>query len=454
MQAGTQAVTTEVVSQSNGINNGQVNGNGAAVESSSEDAVRAQVQNKAERARQAATPLRTLSTEIKDRALILMAEKLVQRSQEIISANERDIEAGRTRGLSEAMLDRLRLNEKRIADMADGCRQVAALSDPIGQVIGGGPRPNGLRVERVRVPLGVIGIIYESRPNVTVDAAILCLKSGNAVILRGGSEAIHSNLCLAQIIEEAAREAGAPPDCIQLIETTDRAATTHLAQMSGLVDLIIPRGGEGLKKALSKIATVPMIFAAGGICHVFIDESADQQDALDIAFNAKVQRPSTCNALETLLVHEKVVGSLLPALATRLQEAGVELRGDERARAVAPMQEATDEDWDAEYNALILSIAVVDGLDAALAHIARHGTGHSEAIVTQNYANAEKFLAQVDAAAVYVNASTRFTDGFEFGLGAEVGISTQKLHARGPMGLEALTSTKFVVRGDGHVRKG
>jgi glutamate-5-semialdehyde dehydrogenase len=351
------------------------------------------------------------------------------------------------------MLDRLRLNEKRIADMADGCRQVAALPDPIGQVIGGGPRPNGLRVERVRVPLGVIGIIYESRPNVTVDAAILCLKSGNAVILRGGSEAIHSNLCLAQIIEEAAREAGAPADCIQLIETTDRAATTHLAQMNGLVDLIIPRGGEGLKKALSKIATVPMIFAAGGICHVFIDESADLQDALEITFNAKVQRPSTCNALETLLVHEKIAGQFLPAIARRLQEAGVELRGDQRARALVPMNEATGEDWDAEYNALILSIAIVENLDAALDHITQHGTGHSESIVTQSYANAEKFLAQVDAAAVYVNASTRFTDGFEFGLGAEVGISTQKLHARGPMGLEALTSTKFVVRGDGHIRQ-
>ncbi|HEY0072967.1 MAG TPA: glutamate-5-semialdehyde dehydrogenase [Abditibacteriaceae bacterium] len=443
------AVTTEVVNQANG----HLNGSATLSESAGEDAVRAQVHDKAMRARQAAAPLRTLSTEIKNHALLLMADKLVQRAEEIISANERDIEAGRARGLSEAMLDRLRLNPKRIEDMADGCRQVAALPDPIGQVIGGGPRPNGLRVERLRVPLGVIGIIYESRPTVTVDAAILCLKSGNAVILRGGSEAIHSNLCLAQIIEEAAREAGAPADCIQLIETTDRAATTHLAQMNGLVDLIIPRGGEGLKKALSKIATVPMIFAAGGICHVFLDESADLQDALEITFNAKVQRPSTCNALETLLVHEKIADRLLPPIAGRLQEAGVELRGDQRVRALVPMNEATDEDWDAEYNALILSIAVVDNLDEALAHIAQHGTGHSESIVTQNYANAEKFLAQVDAAAVYVNASTRFTDGFEFGLGAEVGISTQKLHARGPMGLEALTSTKFVVRGDGHIRQ-
>lgn len=427
--------------------------NGNVAEESAAEAVREQVVDKAQRARQAASQLRTVSAEIKNRALHLMAEALVQRAAEIISANAKDIEAGRARGLSDAMLDRLRLNEKRIAAIADGCRQVAALPDPIGQVVGGGPRPNGLRVEQVRVPLGVIGIIYESRPNVTVDAAILCLKSGNAVILRGGSEAIHSNLCLAKIIEEAAREAGAPADCIQLIETTDRAATVHLAQMSGLVDLIIPRGGEGLKKFLSKIATVPMIFAAGGICHVFVDESADLQDAENIVFNAKVQRPSTCNALETLLIHQNSARQTLPLIAERLQKAGVELRGDERVRAIVPMKEATAEDWDTEYSGLILSVAIMDDLEAAIAHIAQHGTGHSEAIVTQNYANAEKFLAQVDAAAVYVNASTRFTDGFEFGLGAEVGISTQKLHARGPMGLEALTSTKFLVRGDGHVRQ-
>ena len=450
-----QAVTQETSKQPVGVTQSHANGQ-ASEKSTSEnatDAVRLQVLNKAQRAKQAASHLRTVSTAVKNRALHLMAEKLAARAAEIIGANEKDIVAGRARGLSEAMLDRLRLSEKRIGEMADGCRQVAALPDPIGQVIGGGPRPNGMRVQQVRVPLGVIGIIYESRPNVTVDAAILCLKSGNAVILRGGSEAIHSNLCLAQIIEEAARQAGAPADCIQLIETTDRAATTHLAQMSGLVDLIIPRGGEGLKKALSKIATVPMIFAAGGICHVFVDESADLQSAADIVFNAKVQRPSTCNALETLLVHQNIAAQFLPIIAETLQNANVELRGDERACAIVKMPAATSEDWDSEYNALILSIAVVGDLDAALAHIATHGTGHSESIVTQNYANAEKFSAHVDAAAVYVNASTRFTDGFEFGLGAEVGISTQKLHARGPMGLEALTSTKFLVRGDGHVRQ-
>lgn len=447
-----QAVTSEALAETVGVAsshaNGYLNGNERAT-----DDVRDLVLEKARRAQIAGTQLRTVSTAVKNSALHLMAEKLVARSAEIIAANEKDIATGRERGLSEAMLDRLRLNEKRIGDMADGCRQVAALPDPIGQVIGGGLRPNGMRVEQVRVPLGVIGIIYESRPNVTVDAAILCLKSGNAVILRGGSEAIHSNLCLAQIIEEAAREAGAPANCIQLIETTDRAATNHLAQMNGLVDLIIPRGGEGLKKALSKIATVPMIFAAGGICHIFVDESADAKEAAEIVFNAKVQRPSTCNALETLLVHKSNAAQILPAIAERLRAANVELRGDDATRAMVPMKEAADEDWDTEYGTLILSIAVVDDLDVALSHIARHGTGHSDSILTQNYANAEKFVAQVDSAAVYVNASTRFTDGFEFGLGAEVGISTQKLHARGPMGLEALTSTKFVVRGDGQVRQ-
>ena len=428
---------------------GHANGHAAAP-----DATRAHVEALARRAQSAAAQLRIVGTEVKNRALLAMAEQLVVRQSEIIAANARDLETGRALGLSDAMLDRLRLDAKRIAAMAEGCRQVAALPDPIGQVIGGGPRPNGLRVEQVRVPLGVIGIIYESRPNVTVDAAILCLKSGNAVILRGGSEAFHSNSCLTKIIADAAADAGAPADAIQLIGTTDRAATTHLAQMNGLVDLIIPRGGEGLKKALGAVATVPIIFAAGGVCHVFIDESANFVDAANIALNAKVQRPSVCNAMETLLVHREIAPRFLPSLCEQMRAAGVELRGDERVRAIVPMNEATQADWDEEYHDLILAIAIVDDLDAAIGHITAHGTGHSEAIVTQNYANSEKFLAQIDAAAVYVNASTRFTDGFEFGLGAEVGISTQKLHARGPMGLEALTSTKFLVRGDGHVRKG
>lgn len=438
-----EAALTSQSSQANGHQNGHL-----------QDETREHVQALAQRARAAAVQLRTAGTEIKNRALLSMAEQMIARQAEVVAANARDLEAGRARGLSEAMLDRLRLDEKRIAAMADGCRQVAALPDPIGQIIGGGPRPNGLRIEQIRVPLGVIGIIYESRPNVTVDAAILCLKAGNAVILRGGSEAFHSNTCLTEIIATAAHQSGAPADAIQLIGTTDRAATTHLAQMNGLVDLIIPRGGEGLKKALGAVATVPIIFAAGGICHVFVDESANLDDAANIAMNAKVQRPSVCNAMETLLVHQAVAERFLPSLCEKMRASGVELRGDERVRALVSVDAATDYDWDTEYNALTLSIAVVGDLDAAIEHISRHGTGHSEAIVTQNYANSEKFLAQVDAAAVFVNASTRFTDGFEFGLGAEVGISTQKLHARGPMGLEALTSTKFVVRGDGHIRKG
>jgi glutamate-5-semialdehyde dehydrogenase len=309
-----------------------------------------------------------------------------------------------------------------------------------------------LHIDEVRVPLGVIGIIYESRPNVTVDAAILCLKAGNAALLRGGSEAVHSNLLLTQIISQAATDAGVPEYSINAIETTDRAATQHMVTLNGLVDLVIPRGGEGLKKSLSAVATVPLIFAAGGVCHVFVDESADMEMAADIALNAKVQRPSTCNALETLLVHKNIAREFLPLVAKRLCDAGVELRGDERAREAAKMNAATEEDWDEEYLNLTLAVRVVDDIDAATEHIERHGSAHSDSIVTQNYANAEKFCAQVDSAAVYVNASTRFTDGFEFGMGAEVGISTQKLHARGPMGLEALTSTKYVVRGAGQVR--
>jgi glutamate-5-semialdehyde dehydrogenase len=297
-------------------------------------------------------------------------------------------------------------------------------------------------------------VIYESRPNVTVDAAILCLKSGNAVVLRGGSEAIHSNTILARILTEAATSAGVPDGSIEMIETTDRSAAHHMATLNGLVDLVIPRGGSTLKKALAAVATVPVIFAAGGVCHIFVDANANLSMASDIVFNAKVQQPSTCNALETLLVDRSLAPEFLPLIARRLCDAGVELRGDEASRALSKMGEATEQDWDEEYSALTLAVRVVDGLDAAIAHIGQHGTGHSEAIVTENYSNAEKFCAQVDAAAVFVNASTRFTDGFEFGLGAEVGISTQKLHARGPMGLEALTSTKYVVRGDGHIRGG
>jgi glutamate-5-semialdehyde dehydrogenase len=419
----------------------------------SNDSIYQQVEAQACRAKSASIGLRTLTTGVKNAALQAMAAALVAEQEGILQANERDVAAGQERGLSEAMVDRLRLTPSRIEAMADGCRQVAALPDPVGEVMKGWIQPNGLKIEHVRVPLGVIGIIYESRPNVTVDAAILCLKSGNAVILRGGSEAFHSNTVLCDVISRAAENAGVPAGAIQMIETTDRSATSHLATMNGLVDLIVPRGGGGLKKSLSAVATVPVIFAAGGVCHVFVDESADLKMACDIVFNAKVQRPSTCNALETLLVHRNAAAQFLPAICDRLATAGVELRGDAASRQVVPsMHEATEADWDEEYGALILSIRVVDDVDAALAHITRHGTGHSEAIVTENFRNAERFLNELDAAAVYVNASTRFTDGFEFGMGAEIGISTQKLHARGPMGLEALTSTKYIVRGQGQIR--
>lgn len=412
----------------------------------------AHVNGKTRAAQAASILLRTAGSAVKDRALELMAQQLIARQEEVFAANALDLETGRERGLSEAMLDRLKLTPARVQAMASGCRQVATLPDPIGQVLKGWSQPNGLKIEQVRVPLGVIGVIYESRPNVTVEAAILCLKSGNAVVLRGGSEAIHSNTLLAQIIGDAAREAGLPDGTISIIETTDREATKALVTANGFVDLVIPRGGESLKKSLTAIATVPLIFAAGGVCHVFVDESADLQMASDIAFNAKVQRPSTCNAMETLLVHHKIAPQFLPLVAKRLTEASVALRGDKNAQELFSMPAATEEDWDAEYNDLILAVRVVENIDAAIDHIERHGTAHSDAIVTENYANAEDFLNRLDSAALYVNASTRFTDGFEFGLGAEVGISTQKLHARGPLGLEALTSTKYLVRGQGQIR--
>jgi glutamate-5-semialdehyde dehydrogenase len=420
----------------------------------SDNSVQIHVEPKAQNAKNASLQLRTLSSEVKDNALNAMAVALVENAERIFEANEKDLAAGREKGLSDAMLDRLKLTPGRIEDMADGCRQVAALPDPVNQVTNGWTRPNGLKIEQVRTPLGVVGIIYESRPNVTVDAAILCLKSGNAAILRGGSEAFHSNKVLWEIITEAAVEMGVPAGAIEFIETTDRAATTILAQMENSVDLLIPRGGEELKKSLSAIAKVPIIYAAGGVCHIFVDESADLQNAVDIIINAKTQRPSTCNALETLLIHQNVAADFLPVAAVRLQEAGVDLRGDELAqKIVEEILPASEEDWYAEYHDLILAVKIVPDIDAAIAHIEKYGTHHSDSILTKDYANAEKFCGEVDSAAVYVNASTRFTDGYEFGLGAEIGISTQKLHARGPLGLEALTSLKYVVRGQGQLRE-
>lgn len=411
------------------------------------------VEEKARRAKTASIQMRSVSSAVKDASLHAMADALLARQPEIFEANQRDLTAGREKGLTQAMLDRLKLNAVRVAEMAEGCRQVAGLPDPVGRVLGGWSQPNGLKIEQVRTPLGVIGVIYESRPNVTVEAAILCLKAGNAVVLRGGSEAIHSNILLWQIISQAAREAGIPDGAIEMIETTDRAATNSLVTLNEYIDLVVPRGGEGLKKTLSAVATVPLIFAAGGVCHIFVDESADLQSAIEIIHNAKTQRPSTCNSLETLLIHRAVADTFLPQISENLQAAKVELRGDEYScRLVSTIKPATEEDWGEEYHDLILAIRIVEDLDEAIAHIDEFGTGHSDAILTQNYARAEAFVNRVDSAAVYVNASTRFTDGFEFGLGAEVGISTQKLHARGPMGLEALTSTKYIVRGDGQIR--
>ena len=420
-----------------------------------ESATAHEIEQLARAAKLASRTLAQLSSSTKNAALEAMANAICDHRAAIFAANQIDVENGARKGIGTALLNRLTLNDAKINAMAQGCRDVAALPDPIGRVLDGETRPNGLKIERVRVPLGVVAVIYESRPNVTVDAAILALKAGNAVILRGGSEAIKTNRVLSEIIDRAAQNAGLPDGSIGFVRTTDRAASAILATQKGWVDLIIPRGGEGLKKALMEVATVPVIFAAGGVCHIFVDEHADLNMAQHIVFNAKTSGPSACNAVETLLIHRNVAQTFLPAMAAQFAKANVELRGDERARRIVPaLHAATPDDWGAEYLDFILSIAVVDDLDEALEHIAQHGTQHSEAIVTENYANAERFLNEVDAAAVYVNASTRFTDGTEFGLGAEVGISTQKLHARGPMGLEALTTTKYIVRGNGQVRKG
>jgi glutamate-5-semialdehyde dehydrogenase len=397
-------------------------------------------------AKRAARSLAQLDTAAKDAALLAMADALVERTREILEANARDLEAGAEAGLSDALMDRLRLDAGRIAAMAAGARQIAALPDPVGEVIDGHRLPNGLDVRKVRVPLGVVGVVYEARPNVTIDAAALCLKAGDAIILRGSSSAAHSNAVLAAIAAEAA-----PAGAVQLL-SGGREELAELATQDGLVDLVIPRGGEGLKAALRDVATVPVIYAASGNCHVYVDASADVERAVDVVINAKVQRPGVCNAAETLLVHADVVDAFLPAAAAALRGHGVELRGDARARAVVEMAEATDEDWDTEYLALVLAVGVVDSVDEAIEHVNAHGSGHSEAILTRDAAAARAFQRAVDAACVYVNASTRFTDGGEFGMGAEIGNSTQKLHARGPIGLRELCTFKYLVEGDGHVR--
>ncbi len=407
------------------------------------------------RARAAARALGRTETGAKDAALIATAEAIESAAGRLREANRRDLEAGAERGLSTALLDRLELTPQRIGTMAKGLRQVAALPDPVGRISDLQYRPSGIQVGRMRVPLGVIGIIYESRPNVTADAAGLCLKSGNAAILRGGSEAIHSNQAIAACLREGLAAAGLPLGAVQVVETTDRAAVGELIRMDEYVDVIVPRGGKGLIERISREATVPVIKHLHGVCHVYVDDEADLEKAIQVAFNAKTQRYGTCNAMETLLVAEGIAAQLLPELGGMYREKGVELRGCETTRAILPgiITAATEEDWDTEYLAPILAIRVVKDIDEAMEHIEVHGSRHTDAIVTENYSRARRFLREVDSSSVMVNASTRFADGFEYGLGAEIGISTDKLHARGPVGLEGLTTQKFVVLGDGHVRK-
>jgi len=406
-------------------------------------------------AKQASRTLATLGAGVKDAALEAVAGALVERTPEILAANARDLEAGREAGLSAALLDRLSLDRARIGAIAEGTRKIASLPDPVGEVIDGFRLPNGLDVRKVRVPLGVIAVVYEARPNVTIDAAALCLKSGNAVVLRGSSSAAHSNAVLAGIAAEAVVGAGLPEGALALVSGGGRDELTELATQTGSVDLIIPRGGEGLKEALKGVATVPVIFAASGNCHVYVDRSADLAVAQEIVINAKVQRPGVCNAAETLLVHGAIADRFLPHVLHALHDAGVTLHGDSRTRDTVsdlPIRVATDEDWDTEYLALEMAVAVVDSVEAAIEHINRHGSGHSEAIVTADTAAAREFELRVDAACVYVNASTRFTDGGEFGMGAEIGNSTQRLHVRGPIGLRELCTFKYLIEGTGHVR--
>lgn len=412
------------------------------------------VQAKAQAAKKAAAKLAVTSTAVKNAALLAMAAALEVKQSEILAANERDMTAAAAKGMKSSMLDRLKLTAERISGMADGLRQVAGLADPVGNVIDGKTLPNGLHITKIRVPLGVIGIIYEARPNVTADAAGLCLKSGNAVILKGGSEAMESNKTVAAILAQAAEGAGIPAGSIQFIDTSDRQAVQDLIHMNGLVDVVIPRGGAGLIQAVVRNASVPVIETGAGVCHTYVDKDANVEMAMKIAFNAKVQRPSVCNAMETLLVHKDIADKFLPMMLMMYNSSAVEIRGDKAVQEYSgQVHPATEEDWSTEYGDLRLSVKIVDSIEEAMAHIAKYGTGHSECIVTDNYQAAQLFQYTVDAAAVYVNASTRFTDGNEFGFGAEIGISTQKLHARGPMALPELTSTKYLINGNGQVRK-
>lgn len=404
-------------------------------------------------AKKAARILAVADTNLKNNALAKMADSLEKAGDEIIAANNLDLKAGQETGLTAALLERLTLDENRIAAMAEGLREIMRLPDPVGEVLEINKRPNGLEVGRIRTPIGVIGIIYESRPNVTADAAGLCLKAGNAILLRGGEEALNSNRVIARVIAEAAISAGLPAGAIQLIDSTDREIVIKMMQMNDYMDCLIPRGGLGLKKAVMANATVPYIMTGMGNCHVYVDQYADLNKAQAIVINAKVQRPSVCNAAETLLVHQAAAQEFLPLIIKELQQAGVEIRGCAASQMVVPgIKAATEADWDQEYLDLIIAVKVVNDLDEAINHINTHGTGHSEAIISENYTDVRRFMNAVDAAAVYANASTRFTDGNEFGFGAEMGISTQKLHARGPMGLRELTTTKYIIYGDGQIR--
>lgn len=416
--------------------------------------IEAEMKEKAEKARKASYKLSVLPTGVKNKALLAMADVLEKRSSLILSANEQDLEDARQKGLKRSYLDRLMLNESRISQMAEGLRQTAALPDPVCQGDYSTTRPNGLEIRRVRVPIGVIGIIYEARPNVTADATGLCVKSGNAVILRGGSDALRSNTVISSLLAKAAYENGIPEGSVQFVEVADRKVVDVMTHLSGLLDVIIPRGGAGLIRYVTENSSVPVIETGTGICHIFVDETAEQDMAVRIAVNAKTSHPSVCNAMETLLVHAAVAASFLPKLAAAMLKKKVELRGCSRSLEICPdMIPAVETDWSTEYGDLILSVKIVDSIDEAIAHINHYNTGHSESIVTENLTNAHRFQREVDAAAVYVNASTRFTDGFEFGFGAEIGISTQKLHARGPMGLEELTSMKYLIYGEGQIRE-
>ncbi len=407
---------------------------------------------KGESAKAGAFRLAAISTETKNAALKAIAKALRENSEIIIDENKKDIENARKKGIREAMIDRLTLTPERIDAMAEGVLQVAELPDPIGETVDQWTRPNGLNISRKRVPMGVIAIIFEARPNVTVDAAALCLKTSNAVILRGGSEAICSNTAIMKVMQKAAYDAGIPRGSMDIVEDTSRETAKELMRMNGYIDLLIPRGGAGLIKSVVENATVPVIETAAGNCHVYVDGECNMDMAVEIVRNAKVSRPSVCNAAETLLIDEKIAREFLPRIADVLKNDGVELRGCERCRDIVDMIAAIEEDWYKEYNDYIMAVKIVEGVDEAIEHINKYNTKHSEAIVTQNAKVAEKFLNEVDAAAVYHNASTRFTDGFEFGFGAEIGISTQKMHARGPMGLEQLTSLKYVIKGEGQVR--